>query len=104
MRLKVNNGSHRYDINRTNPGHVHKYTKYKVYLRLMMVTCNKQHEFMEKLSNTVAKLEKSVTYKKSFVFKFLYFSLPYFFLSAIETSGFLTFSGFIERDQKHEMS
>ena len=34
--------SHRYDINRARPRHKHKYTKYKMYLS-MMVICIKQH-------------------------------------------------------------
>ena len=33
----------RYDINRTRPRRGHKYTKYKMYFSMMMVTCNKQH-------------------------------------------------------------
>ena len=30
MKLKIKNGSHRYDINRTSPRRFHKYTKYNV--------------------------------------------------------------------------
>ena len=43
MRLKMKNGSQRYNINRTRPRHGHKYTKHKTSLSLMMVMCNKQH-------------------------------------------------------------
>ena len=43
MRLKMKNGSHRYDINRTRPRYGYKYTKHKVYLSMMMVMCNKKH-------------------------------------------------------------
>ena len=43
MRLKMKNEWLRYDINRTRPRHVHKYTKYKMCLGMMMVMCNKQH-------------------------------------------------------------
>ena len=39
MRLKMKNGSDRYDINRTKPKHGHRYTKYKMSL-CMMVMCN----------------------------------------------------------------
>ena len=37
------NGSHRYDINRTKPRHGHKYNKFKMCLSMMMVICKKQH-------------------------------------------------------------
>ena len=43
MRLKNKNTSHRYDINRTRAKHGHKYAECKMYLRVMMVMCNKQH-------------------------------------------------------------
>ena len=39
----MKNRSHRYDIKRPRPRHGHKYTKYKMCLSLMMVTCIKQH-------------------------------------------------------------
>ena len=42
MRLKMKNGSHRYDINRTRSRHGHKYTKYKMCLSMMIVMCSKQ--------------------------------------------------------------
>ena len=32
-----------YDINRSRPRHGHKYIKYKMSLRIIMVTCIKQH-------------------------------------------------------------
>ena len=43
MRLKMRNGSHRYDIDRTKPRYRHKYTIYKICLSMMMIMCNKQH-------------------------------------------------------------
>ena len=43
LRLKMKKRSQRYDINRLRPRHVHKYTKYKMYLIKMMVICIKQH-------------------------------------------------------------
>ena len=43
MRLKMKNGSHRYDINKTRPRYGHKYTKYEICCSMMMVMCNKQH-------------------------------------------------------------
>ena len=41
MRLKMNNRSHRYDINRPRPRHGHEYTKHKMCLSLTMVLCIK---------------------------------------------------------------
>ena len=35
--LKIKNRSHRYDINR--PKHGHKYTKYQMFLNIMMLIC-----------------------------------------------------------------
>ena len=52
--------SHRYDIIRLG----HKYTKYKMYLSMMMLVCIKQHlatfevQFRKKLSNTETELKK----------------------------------------------
>ena len=43
MRLKMKNRSQKYDINRLRPRRGHKYTKYKMYLSIMMVICVKQH-------------------------------------------------------------
>ena len=43
MRLKMKNRSHRYDINRPRLRHGHKYTKYKMCLRIMMVIYIEQH-------------------------------------------------------------
>ena len=42
-KLKMKNGSHRYDINRTRPRHGQKYIKHKMCLSKMMVMCNKHH-------------------------------------------------------------
>ena len=35
--------SHRYDSNRLRPRHGHRYTKYKMWLSMMMLLCIKQH-------------------------------------------------------------
>ena len=43
IRLKIKNRSHRHDINWPRPRHGHKYTKYKMCLRIMTAICNKQH-------------------------------------------------------------
>ena len=43
MRMKMNNRSLRYDINRTRSRHGYEYTKCKMCLSMMMVMCNKQH-------------------------------------------------------------
>ena len=37
------NKSHRYDIYRPRRRHRHTYTKYKMYLSMMLVVCIKQH-------------------------------------------------------------
>ena len=42
-RLKMKNRSQIYDINRPRPRHGCKYTKYKIYLSIMIVICIKQH-------------------------------------------------------------
>ena len=43
MKLKTKIKSHRYDINKPRPRHEHKFTKYKMCFRIMMVICIKQH-------------------------------------------------------------
>ena len=43
MKEKVRNRSHRYDKNRPRSRHRHKYSKYKTYLSMMMLTCINQH-------------------------------------------------------------
>ena len=40
---KMRNRSNRYDINITRPRQGYEYTKYKIFLSMMMVMCNKQH-------------------------------------------------------------
>ena len=40
---KIKNRSHRSDINRPRLRHGHRYTKYKLYLSIMMVIYIKQH-------------------------------------------------------------
>ena len=39
---EIKNRSHRQNINRPRQRHGHKYTKYKLYLSVMMVMCIKQ--------------------------------------------------------------
>ena len=43
MRLKRKNRSHRYDMNRPRLRYGHKYTKYKMFLIIVMAVCIKQH-------------------------------------------------------------
>ena len=38
------NISHAYNINRARPRHGHKFTKYKMCISMVMVTCIKQHQ------------------------------------------------------------
>ena len=64
MRVKMKNRSHRYDINRTRSRHDYKYTKYKMYLSMMMIMCNNEAELITKLSNTDTELEKALLIKK----------------------------------------
>ena len=67
----MKNRSHRYDINRPRPRHVHVYSKYKMCLSIMMVislsntSATVAAQFMKKLSNTEAELRKSFAYKKT---------------------------------------
>ena len=41
--MKIENRSHKYDINRPSSKHGHKYSKYKKCLNMMMLMCIKQH-------------------------------------------------------------
>ena len=43
MRLKMNNISHKYDINRPRSRHGHKYSICKMCLGIIMSICIKQH-------------------------------------------------------------
>ena len=43
MRLEMKNRLSRYDMNGPRRIHGHKYTKYEIYLHIMMVICIKQH-------------------------------------------------------------
>ena len=69
MALKMKNGSHRHETNRTRPRHGHKYTKYKMCLSMIMVCAisntlaTSETTLMEKLSNIEAELKKSLAYK-----------------------------------------
>ena len=58
----MENRSNRYDINR--PRHKHKYTKYKMYLGMMMVIFNKQH-----LSNIWSSIHEKVKQRWGWVEK-----------------------------------
>ena len=40
LRLKMKNGSRKYNVNRARPRHGHKYTKYNMCLGMMMVISN----------------------------------------------------------------
>ena len=62
MKINVKNKSHRYDINRPRSRHGHKRSKYKKGLSMMS-------QFIKKLYNTEAELEKSIAYKKKRVLK-----------------------------------
>ena len=61
MRLKMKNRSQRYDINRPRLKYGHKYTKYKMYLIIMIVQVLSntyeifESQFMKKLSDTEAR-------------------------------------------------
>ena len=69
----MKNRSYRYDINRPTSRHGQKYTKYDMYLSIMMVvTCIKQYlsnlfeaQFMKKSSNTEASWKKALPIKKA---------------------------------------
>ena len=71
VRLKVENRSHWYDINRPRHRHEHKYTKYKMCLSIAMSVCIKQHfsniwsSINEKVKQHWGWAEKSVAYKKT---------------------------------------
>ena len=64
------NISHRYDINRPRCKHGPKYSKYNTCLRMIMLTCTKQHlsniwtSIHEKVKQYRGLVEKSVAYKK----------------------------------------
>ena len=72
----MENRSHRYDINRHKPRHEHKYTKYKMFLSInilsikwwLYILSNTQAtfeaQFMTKRSNAEAELKKRYAYKK----------------------------------------
>ena len=72
MTMKMKKRSRRFDINRPRCRHGRKYSKYIMFLIMMMVICIKQHlsdiwssiHDKTKLSNTEAELKKSVAHKK----------------------------------------
>ena len=55
MNIKKKNWSHRYDINRPRSRQEHKYSKHKKYLRMVIITCVKQH-----LSNIRSSIHEKV--------------------------------------------
>ena len=55
MRLKMKKRSQRHNINRSRPRHGQRYSKYKIYLSIMMVISIKQH-----LSNIWSSVHKKV--------------------------------------------
>ena len=58
IRVKIKNRSQRYDINRPRPRHGHKYIKYKMCLRIMMVyALSKAYTTFE--AQSMKKLNKS---------------------------------------------
>ena len=71
MRLKMENRSHRYDINRPRPRHEHKYAQYKMCHSTIMVICTKQHlsdsrsSIYEKVKQHWGWIEKMRFYKKA---------------------------------------
>ena len=81
MRLATKNSSLRYGINRPRPRNGHKYTKYKMCLRIMMVICIKQHlrnmwsSTHEKVKQHWGWVEKKRSYKKNVYFKINLFQI-----------------------------
>ena len=43
IETEMKNRLHRYDVNRPKSWHEHKYSRYKKYLRMMILPCTKQH-------------------------------------------------------------
>ena len=43
IETEMKNRLHRYDVNRPKSWHEYKYSKYKKYLRMMIIVCIKQH-------------------------------------------------------------
>ena len=74
MKMKMKNGSQRFDINKPWPRHGHKYTKYKGCLSMIMFTCTKQQlsniwsSIPEKVKHHWGWDEKSVAYKNERAF------------------------------------
>ena len=71
LKMKISHRSHRRNINKPNPRHGHKYTKYKICLSIMMVICIKQHlsniwsSINEKVKQHWCWVEKGLSYKES---------------------------------------
>ena len=68
IKMKMKHWSSRYDINRPRPRHGHIFSKYKKCLGMMIlfVLSNTwatfEAQFMKNLSNTEARMKKSVAY------------------------------------------
>ena len=68
MKMKKENRSSRYDINRTRSRHGHKYSKYKKCRSMIMLICVKQHlnnigsSIHEKVKQNWGLVEKTVAY------------------------------------------
>ena len=66
MKIKTKkNRPHKYEISRPRSRHGHNYRKHKRCLSMVMLLCIRQHLSNICLSNTEARLKKSVGYKKS---------------------------------------
>ena len=55
MKMRMKNKSHRYNVNKHRCRHGHKYSKYKKYLRMMILLSIKQH-----LSNIWSSIHEKV--------------------------------------------
>ena len=68
IKMKMKHWSSRYDINRPWPRHGHIFSKYKKCLRMMILFVIRntwatfEAQFMKNLSNTEARMKKSVAY------------------------------------------
>ena len=75
IKMKIENRSHRNDMNRPRSKHWNKYDKYKKCLTIMMLVCIKQNlsniwsSIHEKVKQYQGYAEKSVAYKKPCILK-----------------------------------
>ena len=68
IETEMKNRLHRYDVNRPKSLHEYKYSKYKKYLRMMILVCIKQH-----LSNIWSSIHEKVKQNWGWVEKKCYF-------------------------------